>query len=74
MILEELLLANALYLAKKGDISMSEMNEYVYNESRKYKIDINHLDQYNLYRIYLYYNTFNKYHLKNQNKNKVKSK
>ena len=74
MILEELLLANALYLAKKGDISMSEMNEYVYNESRKYKIDINRLDQYNLYRIYLYYNTFNKYHLKNQNKNKVKSK
>ena len=73
-LLEEILLNNALYLAKKGEISISEINDYVYNESLNYKIDTSKLDCYNLYRIYLYYKTFNKYRVKLNKKNKVKSK
>ena len=73
-LLEEVLLNNALYLAKRGEISISEINNYVYRESLKYKIDTSKLDCYNLYRIYMYYKTFNKYRVKLNKKNKVKSK
>lgn len=72
-LLEELLLNNALYLAKQGEISISGINDYVYREALKYKIDTSKLDCSNLYRIYLFHNTFNKYRVKTI-KNKVKSK
>jgi hypothetical protein len=73
-ILEQVLTNNALYLAKKGEISMNEINDYIYNESLKYKVDVSKLDTYNLYRVYLYHNTFNKYRIKSRSKTKVKSK
>ena len=36
--------------------------------------DVSKLDTYNLYRVYLYHNTFNKYRIKSRSKTKVKSK
>ena len=53
---------------------MIDVNEYIYNEALKYKIDRNKYDEYNLYRCHSFYHTFNKYNIKNNSKKKVKSK
>jgi len=74
-LLEQVLLNNALELAKQGKIKLIDVNKYVYRQALKFKLSISDLNRYNLYRVYGWHSTFLKYNKGNKKKlERVRSK
>lgn len=60
-LLEQVLVNNAMMLAKRGKIKLSDINKYVYNQALKYKLNMSELNKYNLFKVYAWHSTFLKY-------------
>lgn len=72
-VIEAMLMIEAIEKVKNKEISFKDINKYIYNESRRYKID--EVNCFNVYAVYNYYRCFDKYlWLVNKDKQKVKCK